>query len=143
MRSSCNEYEIEPPDRAGPITLGMARDTVRTIIGEPFSANTESFTGMERDVFHDAGIIARYHPDTADALLEIEFGYPARVTLLGIPLLERNWEDLRPELEQDGFLFRDCGTDTSIKRCPEARMSLWVPVDDVESVSLSPFEPDG
>jgi hypothetical protein len=140
MSSNPSDFEIVPPDRAGRLALGMSRSLVRKMIGEPFRASTEDISLLERDDFLEAGVVARYAPPGGDSLIEVEFGSPARVTLQGVVLIERNWNELRDELETMGFVFRECA-DSSIKRCSAAHLSLWVPVDDVESVSLSPREP--
>ena len=94
-------WEIKPYQSVGPIQLGRHRKEIRQQLGPRFTSFAKDVGENETDAYDDLGIHLYYDDDNQIAMLEAF--EPAALSLNGIALLGREFDEVGPHLVKRGY----------------------------------------
>jgi len=143
------EHDIHPGVGIGPLRLGMDRDTVRALLGDPAREDTRDYG--EGDIIHDweyealrlSLSFASDHEDRLSCITteadDATLSGEGIVGLTETQLLETHFGDLGPPVLDDDF--EEFGKDFL---WDDENLSCWLSDGYVDSVSVMPlYDPSG
>lgn len=124
-------WKITPYESVGPVQLGQRRNEIRRQLGPGFTSFAKDVGETETDAYDELGIHLYY--DDEDRLELVEAFEPASVSLKGIALLCREFEQVEHDLARQGYKGKP--TDVGY-RYNDAGIALTLQGSTIEGVAV-------